>query len=63
MNSLTIYLAYHFIDFAHTSSALFAGLYDPIPEPFHNALEALGGLALIWSMMYFLYRKKIFIKI
>jgi predicted acyltransferase len=63
MNSLTIYLAYHFIDFAHTSRILFAGLYAPVPEQFHDALEALGGLALVWSMMYFLYRKKIFIKI
>ncbi len=63
MNSLTIYLAYHFIDFEHTSHALFAGLYAPLPEQFHDALEALGALILIWSMMYFLYRKKIFIKI
>jgi predicted acyltransferase len=63
MNSLTIYLAYHFIDFAHTSQILFAGLYAPVPEQFHDALEALGGLALVWSMMYFFYRKKIFIKI
>jgi len=63
MNSLTIYLAYHFIDFEHTSHALFAGLYAPLPEQFHAALEALGALVLVWSMMYFLYRKKIFIKI
>lgn len=63
MNSLTIYLAYHFIDFEHTSHALFAGLYAPLPEQFHDALEALGALVLVWSMMYFLYRKKIFIKI
>ena len=63
MNSLTIYLAYHFIDFEHTSHALFAGLYAPLPEQFHDALEALGALILVWSMMYFLYKKKIFIKI
>lgn len=63
MNSLIIYLAYHFIDFEHTSHALFAGLYAPIPEQFHDALNALGALVLVWSMMYFLYRKKIFIKI
>ena len=63
MNSLTIYLAYHFIDFEHTSHALFAGLYAPLPEQYHAALEALGALILVWSMMYFLYRKKIFIKI
>jgi len=63
MNSLTIYLAYHFIDFEHTSYALFGGLYAPLPEQFHDALKALGALVLVWSMMYFLYRKKIFIKI
>ena len=63
MNSLTIYLALHFIDFQHTSKALFAGLYAPVPEQFHQALEALGALVLVWWMMYFLYKKKIFIKI
>jgi len=63
MNSLTIYLAYHFIDFEHTSKILFSGLYAPIPEQFHDALKALGALVLIWSMIYFLYKKKIFIKI
>lgn len=63
MNSLTIYLAYHFIDFAYTSRIIFSGLYAPAPEQFHEALEALGALILIWSMIYFLYRKRIFIKI
>jgi len=63
MNSLTIYLAYHFIDFAYTSRIIFSGLYAPAPEQFHDALEALGALILVWSMIYFLYRKRIFIKI
>ncbi len=63
MNSLTIYLAYHFIDFAYTSRIIFSGLYAPVPEQFHDALEALGALILVWSMMYFLYMKRIFIKI
>lgn len=63
MNSITIYLAYHFIDFNKTSSMLFAGLYAPLPEPWHEVFEAVGALALVWGMMYFLYRKKIFIRI
>ncbi|MGB4399397.1 MAG: DUF5009 domain-containing protein [Daejeonella sp.] len=63
MNSLTIYLVYHFIDFSQTSKILFSGLYAPVPEQYHRALEALGALALVWLLMYFLYRKKIFIKI
>lgn len=63
MNSLTIYLVYHFIDFSQTSNILFSGLYAPAPEQFHKALEALGALALVWLLMYFLYKKRIFIKI
>lgn len=63
LNSLTVYLAYRFIDFAYSSRMLFSGLYQPLPERFHPALEALGALVLIWSFLYFLYRKKIFIKI
>lgn len=63
MNSLTIYLAYRFIDFYHTSNLLFGGLYAPLPEPWHKVFEALGALGLVWVLLYFLYRQKLFIKI
>lgn len=63
LNSLTVYLAYRFIDFTYSSRLLFSGIYAPAPEPIHPALEAIGALILIWTFLYFLYRKKIFIKI
>ena len=63
MNSLTVYLMYRFIDFASSSRMLFSGIYAPAPERFHKPFEALGALILVWSILYFLYRKKIFIKI
>ena len=63
MNSLTVYLMYRFIDFTSSSRMLFSGIYAPAPERFHKSFEALGALILIWSLLYFLYRKKIFIKI
>jgi len=63
LNSLTVYLAYRFIDFAYSSRLLFSGIYAPTPEPLHKAFEALGALVLVWSFLYFLYRKKIFVKI
>ncbi len=63
MNSLTIYLAYRFIDFYHTSNLLFGGLYAPLPEPWHKVFEALGALGLVWLLLYFLYRQKLFVKI
>ena len=63
LNSLTIYLVYHFINFYYTSRLLFSGLYAPTPEPWHEVFEAIGAVILVWLFLYFLYRKKIFLKI
>ena len=63
LNSLTIYFAYRFIDFSFTSSKLFGGLYEPLPEEWHSVLDALGAAAMVWLLLYLLYRLKIFVKI
>src|SRR5690554_3230272 len=63
INSLAIYLAYRFVDFNYTSRLLFEGLYSPLAEQWHSVAQALGALLLVWLFMYFLYRKKIFLKI
>lgn len=63
LNSLTVYLGYRFIDFNHTSKLLFSGLYAPLPERLYPSLESLGAVIIIWSLLYFLYKKKIFLKI
>ncbi len=63
MNAIVIYLAYRFIDFNHTSRLLFEGYYKYAPEAYHPALQSLGALALVWTMMYILYRNKMFVKI
>ncbi|MBZ5857183.1 acyltransferase family protein [Flavihumibacter profundi] len=63
MNSITIYLAYHFIDFGFTSKLLFEGLYVNSPEAWHLVFQSLGALVLVWVFLYILYRKKIFVKI
>ncbi len=63
LNSLTIYFAYSFINFRYTSSKLFSGLYQPLPEDWHRVMEAFGALMLVWVFLYILYRLKIFIKV
>jgi predicted acyltransferase len=63
LNSLTIYLGYHFINFYYSSRLLFSGLYAPTPESWHEVFEAIGAVVLVWLLLYFLYRQKIFIKI
>ncbi|RRA98946.1 acyltransferase family protein [Larkinella rosea] len=63
LNSLVVYLAYRFIDFNHTSKLLFEGFYRHTGEQWHESLNALGALALVWTFLYVLYRHKIFVKI
>lgn len=63
MNSLTIYLVNRFIDFNATSAMLFGGLYAPVTDKWHDVLQSLGAVALVWCLLYFLYRKKIFLSV
>jgi len=63
LNSLTIYFAYRFIDFESTSSQIFGGLYEVLEEQWHEVFNALGAVVLIWLLLYFLYRERLFIKI
>ena len=63
MNSLTIYMAHRLVNFRHTSRLLFEGLYSPLDAKWHGVLESFGALALVWCLLYFLYRRKIFFKV
>ncbi len=63
LNSIAIYMVYRFIDFKKTSKMLFEGVYGITDPKWHDALNALGALALVWWLMYFLYEKRIFFKI
>ncbi len=63
MNSLLVYYVYRFIDFNHTASLLFRGIYRITAEQWHSVFESLGALALVWLFLYVMYRNKIFVKI
>jgi predicted acyltransferase len=63
MNSLTIYLAYRFIDFGYTSRLLFKGLYLYSPAQWHPLFEGVGAMALVWILLYLLYKLKVFVKV
>lgn len=63
LNSLTIYLAYRFINFRHTSRLLFEGVYKHSAEPWHEIWQAAGALGLVWLFLYFLYRNRLFLKV
>jgi predicted acyltransferase len=62
MNSILIYLAQHFIDFEHTSHALFGGVFKYFPTSTQSVLEAIGLVVVEWLFLWFLYKKKVFLK-
>lgn len=63
-NAILIYIAAHgVVNFESTSRFLFSGLYTKIPEIWHNALLWTGVALIQFSALYFLYKKKLFLKI
>ncbi|MEI7829395.1 MAG: DUF5009 domain-containing protein [Prolixibacteraceae bacterium] len=59
MNSITIYLASRIFDF-RDASTFFLGFLEPAVG---NWIIILGGIALEWMFLYFLYQKKVFLKV
>jgi len=62
LNSITIYLGANIIDFRHTSNYFLGGLADKLGD-FGPVLSALAYLAVIWMFLYYLYKKKIFLRV
>jgi len=63
MNSITIYLAPRIIDFNKPAQFFFASLIGLFPKEWSGVLNATAYLVIVWAFLYFLYRKKIFLKV
>ncbi|GAA4469177.1 DUF5009 domain-containing protein [Nibrella saemangeumensis] len=64
MNSVLIYLAGKFIDFNHTAQYIFGGLISFLSSDTAKGLAGvLALLAVKWVFLYFLYRKKVFLRV
>ena len=63
VNSITIYLAQHFFDFSFTVKSLFGGMLSFLPSDYYNVAFWLCYIVLCWLFLYFLYRRKLFLKV
>ncbi len=63
MNSITIYMAQPIINFQFTANYLFGGLVKYFPAAWAPFLNSLTFIIVCWLFLYFLYKKKIFIKV
>ena len=63
MNAITIYLLQRIVDFDAISRFFLGGVAGLLPQLFGAALIASGHLALCWLILWFLYRKNVFLKV
>ena len=63
MNSITIYMLRAFVKFDDISRRIFGGAARFLPEGAGDILVLSGSVALGWLVLYFLYRKKTFLKV
>ena len=63
MNSILVYMAGSIIDFAYTSDFLLLGLIQGLSESAKEMISWIGYVLVEWVFLYFLFRKKIFLKI
>ena len=63
MNSITIYLFHRLFDLKYTSRRFLLGVSNMVPEPWSGPVIVLGATIIGWLVMYYLYRKKIFLRV
>jgi len=63
-NAILIYIAAHgLVNFGSTAAFLFGGWYDKAPAVWHDALMWTGVALIQFAALYFLYKKKWFLKV
>lgn len=63
MNSITVYMAQKIIPFRQISGFFLEGIASKMPEHWSKVLLYAGFLLVSWLFLYFLYRKKTFLKV
>jgi predicted acyltransferase len=65
LNSIFIYLISvgNLVDVSHTTRSFFGWIVKPISENAGDLVMVTGSITLCWLLLYFMYRKKIFIKV
>ena len=62
MNSITIYLLQQCFDFHKPVQTLFGGFLSLFPEQYYPSLYWCCYVLICWLLLYFLYRKSVFLK-
>jgi predicted acyltransferase len=62
MNSIFVYLFYRIVNTQHIAEFFIGWLAKPLGEN-GEIILALGSMAVVWLVLYFMYKKKIFLRV
>jgi predicted acyltransferase len=63
MNSILIYLSSHFINWKYATDGFFYWVGQIIASPWNTVAMVFCFLAVKWAFLYFLYKKKVFLRV
>ena len=63
MNSILIYMSGRFINWEYTTNAFFQWLGQLISSPWNDVMLAICYVTVEWAFLYFMYKKKIFLRV
>jgi predicted acyltransferase len=63
VNSIAIYMMAHLFDFSLIGNIFVGGLGRYVPSNVQDFIQAVAAMLVMWLIMFWLYRKKTFIKV
>ena len=63
LNSITIYMLQRIVPFSEVNRFFLGGVAELCPEPVGRVIFAVGYLCISWLLLWFLYKKKVFLKV
>ncbi len=63
MNSILIYISGRFINWDYASNGFFQWLFQLTGEPYDALVKAICFVLVQWAFLYFLYKKKVFLRV
>jgi len=62
-NAIIIYLASSLVNWDYVARSIFGGLIQALPESMHLLVGTLALLTVQWLLLYWMYKRNIFIKV
>jgi len=63
MNSILIYMSGRFINWEYATEGFFQWLGQLVGDPFNIVVMAICYIMVKWAFLYFMYRKKVFLRV